>query len=155
MIIAVLENIRSAHNVGSIFRSADAFGVSSIYLCGITPTPIDKYGIPRKDILKTSLGAEHNISWKYFNSSLRAVNSLRKKEFKIFSIEQSNESENIKELKKYNSSNIALIFGNEIDGVSAKVLDVSHKVFEIPMVGKKESLNVAVAFGIALYSIKL
>ena len=87
--IVVLDNIRSAYNVGSIFRTADAFGITEIYLCGTSPTPIDKFNRPRKDIAKVSLGAEKTVPWRYFSSSLRAVNILRKKGVKILSIEQS------------------------------------------------------------------
>ena len=151
--IAVLDNIRSAHNVGSIFRTADAFGITEIYLCGTSPTPIDKFNRPRKDIAKVSLGAEKTVPWRYFSSSLRAVNSLKKKGIKILSIEQNENSADIHDIKLYQNTDIALVFGNEVDGVSPKILHVSNKIFEIPMCGKKESLNVSVAFGIAVSQI--
>ena len=154
MIIAVLDNIRSAHNVGSIFRTADAFQVSEIYLCGTTPAPIDKFGWARKDIVKVSLGAEETIPWKYFTSTLRAINSLKKKGFKIFSIEQDEKSVDISEIKEYKNYDISLVFGNEVTGVSQRILKISEKIFEIPMFGKKESLNVSVAFGIVVYNIE-
>lgn len=153
MIIAVLDNIRSAHNVGSIFRTADAFGISEIYLCGTTPAPVDKFGREREDIAKVALGAERSVKWKYFSSSLRAVGALKKKGMKIFSIEQNENSEDIGKLKKSREENIALVFGNEVNGVSPKIIAASDKIFEIPMFGKKESLNVSVAFGIAAYSL--
>jgi tRNA G18 (ribose-2'-O)-methylase SpoU len=151
MIVAVLDNIRSAHNVGSIFRTADAFNVSEIYLCGTTPAPVDKFKRVRSDIAKVALGAEKTVGWKYFSSTSSAVNSLRRKGFKIFSIEQSNDSEDIYKLGKLKEKDIALIFGNEVDGVSPKILKLSDRIFEIPMLGKKESLNVSVAFGIAAH----
>jgi len=155
MIIAVLDNIRSAHNVGSIFRTADAFGISEIYLCGTTPVPVDKFGRERKDIAKVALGAEKSVKWKYFSSSLRAVNALKKKGVKIFSVEQSENSEGIGKLNNFKGKNISLVFGNEVNGVSPKILAVSDKIFEIPMLGKKESLNVSVAFGVAAYALSL
>jgi tRNA G18 (ribose-2'-O)-methylase SpoU len=151
MIIVVLDNIRSAHNVGSIFRTADAFQVSEIYLCGTTPTPKDKFGRERRDIAKVALGAEKTVRSKYFSSTLRAINSLKKKGVKIFSIEQSEKAEKINTIRKQKVGDIALVFGNEVDGISPKVLAASDKIFEIPMFGKKESLNVSVAFGVALY----
>jgi len=152
-IIAVLDNIRSAHNVGSMFRTADAFGITEIYLCGTSPAPIDKFNRPRKDIAKVSLGAEKTVPWRYLSSSLRAVNSLKKKGIKILSIEQNENSADIHDIKLYQNTDIALVFGNEVDGVSSKILRVSDKIFEIPMCGKKESLNVSVAFGIAVSQI--
>ena len=148
--IVVLDNIRSAYNVGSIFRTADAFGITEIYLCGTSPTPIDKFNRPRKDIAKVSLGAEKTVPWRYFSSSLRAVNSLKKKGIKILSIEQNENSADISDIQLYQNIDTALVFGNEVDGVSPKILRVSDKIFEIPMRGKKESLNVSVAFGIVL-----
>lgn len=148
--IVVLDNIRSAHNVGSIFRTTDAFGASEIYLCGTSPAPIDKFGRKRKDIAKVALGAEKTVLWKNRASTIQAINSLKKRGFKIISIEQSEKSKNIKEIKKNKDRDIALIFGNEVDGISQKALSLSDDIFEIPMFGGKESLNVSVAFGIAL-----
>jgi len=153
--IVILDNIRSAHNVGSIFRTADAFGVSEICLCGTSPAPVDKFGRDRRDIAKVALGAEKTVSWKYYSSSIRAINSLKKKGFKIISIEQSEKSKTIKEIKKYKGKNTALVFGNEIDGISKKILNLSDDIFEIPMFGEKESLNVSVSFGIALAALSL
>jgi len=149
--IIVLDNIRSAHNVGSIFRTADFFGITDIYLCGTTPPPLDKYGRARSDIAKVALGSEKSVSWKYFSSSLRAINSLKKRGFKILSIEQDKNSADIKKLCLYKQSDVALVFGNEVEGVSPKILKISDGIFEIPSFGPKESLNVAVAFGIATY----
>jgi len=153
MTIAVLDNIRSAHNVGSIFRTADAFGISELYLCGTTPAPTDKFGRARKDIAKVALGAEKTVNWKYYSTTLRAVSSLKKKGFKIFSVEQNEKSEETSILRKTKAKNIALVFGNEVDGVNPKVLKISDKIIEIPMFGKKESLNVSVAFGIVAHEL--
>lgn len=153
MVIAVLDNIRSAHNVGSIFRTADAFGVSEIWLCGTTPAPTDKFGRARSDIAKVALGAEKTVPSKYLKTTAAAVSSLKKKGFKIFSVEQSDDSEDIGKLKNVKDKDIALIFGNEVDGVSPKILKTSDKIFEIPMFGQKESLNVSVAFGIAMHEL--
>ncbi|MFA5053471.1 MAG: TrmH family RNA methyltransferase, partial [Parcubacteria group bacterium] len=103
---------------------------------------------------KVSLGAEETIPWKYFTSTLRAINSLKKKGFKIFSIEQDEKSVDISEIKEYKNYDISLVFGNEVTGVSQRILKISEKIFEIPMFGKKESLNVSVAFGIVVYNIE-
>lgn len=150
----ILDNIRSAYNVGSMFRTADAFGVKEIYLCGATPAPVDKFGRARKDIAKVALGAEKIIPWKYRVSTVSAINSLKKKGVKIISIEQNEKSADIKQIKKYKNKDIALVFGNEVSGISRKILGLSDGIFEIPMFGKKESLNVSVAFGVALYVLK-
>jgi tRNA G18 (ribose-2'-O)-methylase SpoU len=150
--VIILDNLRSAHNVGSIFRTADAFGVDEIYLCGTTPTPIDKFERDRKDIGKVALGAEKTVPWKYCSSAVRAVNALKKKGFNIISVEQTKDSLTPAEfVKKYKEAKTVFIFGNEVEGVSEKILKISDDVLEIPMFGKKESLNVSVAFGIALF----
>jgi tRNA G18 (ribose-2'-O)-methylase SpoU len=153
MIIAVLDNIRSAHNVGSIFRTADAFGISELYLCGTTPAPKDKFGRARSDIGKVALGAEKTVAWKYYSTTRRAVSALKKKGFKIFSVEQDKKSEKTDILRTVKAKNIALVFGNEVDGVNPKILKISDKIIEIPMFGKKESLNVSVAFGIVSHEL--
>lgn len=150
--VIILDNLRSAHNVGSIFRTADAFGVDEIYLCGTTPSPIDKFGRDRKDIAKVALGAEKTVPSKYCSSTIRAVNVLKKKGFKIISVEQAKDSLTPAEfVKKYKRVKTAFVFGNEVEGVSEKILNISDGVLEIPMFGKKESLNVSVALGIALF----
>lgn len=152
--IAILHNIRSMHNVGSIFRTADAVGIEKIYICGITPTPLDRFGKIRQPISKVSLGAENYISWEYFYSASRLINRLKKEGYQIFSIEQSSQSVPYHKLKTDNiKSKTALVVGNEISGLSQSILKKSDKILEIPMLGKKESLNVSVAFGIVAFKI--
>lgn len=144
-LVLILDNIRSRENVGSIFRSADAFGVGKIYLCGITPIP------PHDKISKSALGADEFVSWEYFKRTIDAVKRLKKDGIKIIALEQSKKSINIGKLNQ--ASRVALIVGNEVSGVSAGVLKLCDQIIEIPMYGKKESLNVSVATGIALYEI--
>lgn len=146
-----LHNIRSCHNVGSIFRTADASGVSKIYLCGETASPIDRFGRARADIAKVALGAEKSVAWEYVKNIEEVIKKLKKEKFEIFALEQSSRSVDYREAKIGNKS--LLIVGNEVSGVSKDILDKCDEIFEIPMKGKKESLNVAVATGIMLFSI--
>lgn len=150
-IYLVLENIRSVHNVGSIFRTADACGVSKIYLIGVTPTPKDRFGRIRKDLAKVALGAEKNIVWEQIDSSLEVLKNLKTDGFQIISIEQSENSVDYKEVKS--QEKVVFVLGAEVEGLSKSVLDLSDIVAEIPMKGKKESLNVSVAAGVALFRI--
>lgn len=143
-VVVVLDNIRSMHNVGSIFRSADAFLVQSIYLCGYTPQP------PHRDINKTALGATETVEWKYFNNTEDALNELIKEQFQVYAIEQVEGSVSL-ELFKFDQSKIALVFGNEVEGVADNVLDLCNGCIEIPQLGTKHSLNVSVAAGILLW----
>ena len=150
--ILILDNIRSTHNVGSIFRTADAAGVGMIYLVGTTPTPVDKFGRKRKDIAKASLGAEETISWKYEKTIVPVISKLKKAGYAVVSLEQSPKSIDYKKAGKLlKGKPIAIILGNEVEGVSQKALIKSDYIVEIPMKGKKESLNVSVATGIALF----
>ena len=149
--IVVLDNVRSIHNVGSIFRTADALGVNTIYLCGVTPTPVDRFGRPRNDLAKVALGAEKNILWKYAKSTLAVVKKLKKAGFRIIALEQDMRSVDFKKVKA--SSKTALVLGTEVTGLDRKILALADAIAEIPMAGKKESLNVSVAFGIAGYAI--
>ena len=146
-LVLILDNIRSRENVGSIFRTADAAGVSMIYLCGITPVP------PHPKIEKTSLGAEKTVPYKYIRDSWRLVTELQKEGFQVVALEQTKESEDVFKFRTKNP--VALVVGNEVDGVSRPVLKRVDKKISIPMYGKKESLNVSVATGIALYSLAL
>ncbi len=150
-VAVLLHNIRSTHNVGSIFRTADALGVSKIYLSGYTPTPVDKFGKSRKDIAKVALGAEKTISWEYVLDPLKIIKKLKKEKYKIVSLEQSDRSVDYKKTKI--KPPILFIVGNEVEGISKEILQQSDVVIEIPMRGKKESLNVSVAFGVALFRI--
>lgn len=154
-IVAVLHNIRSVHNVGSIFRTADAAGVKEIYLCGITPTPLDRFGRLRKDFAKVSLGAEKSVEWERANSTNRVLERLKKEGYKILAVEQSEKSisyHNFR-LRTSQTRRLAIVLGNEVKGLPQSVLKKADKILEIPMRGRKESLNVAVAFGIVIYGL--
>jgi tRNA G18 (ribose-2'-O)-methylase SpoU len=155
--IAVLHNIRSLHNVGSILRTADAVGMEKIYLCGYTPAPFDEFGLPRGPLVKTALGAEHTVAWERCASTTRLLDKLRTEGKKIFAVEQNKRSVAYQRvrLSKKQFANAVLVVGNEIKGVSPAVLSRADKILEIPMFGKKESLNVAVAFGIVAYGLRL
>ena len=148
-IAVLLHNIRSTHNVGSVFRTADALGVSNIYLSGYTPTPLDKFNKPRRDVAKVALGAEKNIHWKYVKNSQKLIKKLKKDKYQIISLEQSSKSIDYKKVKV--NYPVLFIIGNEVDGVEKNILSLSDIVAEIPMMGDKESLNVSVAFGVALF----
>ena len=145
----LLHDIRSTHNVGSMFRTADAAGVSAIYLSGYTPDPLDRFERPRKDIAKVALGAEKNIPWKHVSDPADLIRTLKKKKMQIVALEQSASSVDYKKIKIAGS--VLFIVGNEVDGISKDILDLCDLVAEIPMHGKKESLNVSVAFGIGLF----
>lgn len=153
--IAILHNIRSAYNVGSIFRTADAAGCEKIYLCGITPAPIDKYNRPVSHITKVSLGAEKYIPWEKVKSTVKIVNKLKKDGYTILAVEQSKKSIPYFSLsfprKRKSRNKFALVLGNEINGLSPAILKRADKILEIPMRGRKESLNVSVAFGIIVF----
>lgn len=151
----ILHNVRSAYNVGSIFRTADGAGVTKIYLCGITPTPQDinpstGSGFATK-VAKTSLGAEKFVPWEYHKQTWRLLAKLKKEGVQIAALEQSPKSMDYRKLKP--KFPLALIVGNEVKGLNKKILSLADKIIEIPMYGKKESLNVAVATGIVLYKI--
>lgn len=156
-IIAVLHNIRSMHNVGSIFRTADAAGVQKIYLCGMTPLPKDEFGRWRSQIHKVALGAEQYVDWEKVNSTTRLIGQLKKANYFVIAIEQSAQAIPYTHLKQslLKDKNIALVLGNEIKGLSPQVLNLANQIVEIPMLGKKESLNVSVAFGIVIFHLRL
>lgn len=141
----VCDNIRSLENIGSIFRTADALGVTKIYLCGISGTP------PNHKISKTALGAEKDIPFEYEKQTLRLIKKLKKDKISIISLEQSKRSISYNKLKP--KFPLALVIGHEVKGVSKSILKESDKIIDLPMQGKKESLNVSVAFGIAGYEI--
>lgn len=147
-VAVLLHDIRSTHNVGSIFRTSDAMGVSKIYLSGYSPTPIDKYNRPRKDISKVSLGAEKSISWEYSDDPKKIIKKLKKSGYQIVCIEQDSGSVDYKKVKiKYP---VLFVMGNEVLGVDKSILSLCDVIAEIKMMGEKESLNVSVAFGVAL-----
>lgn len=141
----LLHNIRSMHNVGSVFRTSDGAGVSKIYLTGYTPCP------PRKEIAKTALGAEESVVWEYHPDPVSLIKKLKKEGVEIVALEKNKQSKNI---QTYTSKKpLCMILGNEIEGVSEEILKLSDVVLHIPMRGKKESLNVSVAFGIGIYEL--
>jgi 23S rRNA (guanosine2251-2'-O)-methyltransferase len=153
--IIILHNIRSTHNVGSIFRTADAAGCEEIYLCGITPAPKDRFGRVNEKVSKVALGAENWIAWEKVSRTTAVLDRLRKSGYKILAIEQSDDSipyQKIKLLKK-DLMKTAIVVGNEIKGLPLGVLCRADKILEIPMHGRKESLNVAVAFGIVIFNL--
>ena len=141
----ILDDIRSMENVGSIFRTADAAGVNKIYLCGITPHP------PRKEIDKAALGAVDFVEWEYHSNLKFLISNLKKEGIKIVALEQNSKA--IQYSKFIIHDSCAVIVGNEINGISNEILNLSDTIIEIPMFGKKNSLNVAVATGIILYKI--
>ncbi len=145
----ILHNIRSIHNVGSVFRTADAVGVSKIFLTGYTPLPVDRFGNIRKDMSKTALGSQFTVKWESFKKINDLINKLKKEKTEIVAIEQSPKSVDYKEFKIKNKT--ALIIGNEVRGISSQVLSKTNHIIEIPMKGKKESLNVSVSCGVVLF----
>lgn len=147
----ILHNIRSAHNVGAIFRTADAVGVSKIYLTGYTPSPVDHFGRARKDIAKASLGAEKTVSWEQVSRIGVLLTALKKEGMLCIAVEQDKKSVDYKTVRP--SSRTAFIFGNEVSGLPRTVLNMADVIAEIPMRGEKESLNVSVAAGVALFRI--
>lgn len=147
----ILHNIRSTHNVGSIFRTADACGISKIFLTGYTPTPLDNFGREVKTISKTALGAEKNIEWEYFPQPSYVIKKLKKEGVEIVAVEQDKRSVDYKKIKIKKS--IAFVLGNEVRGLSKQLLAQCDHIAEIPMCGGKESLNVSVTAGVALFRI--
>jgi len=149
--ILILPDIRSAINVGAIFRTSDAVGISKIYLTGWTPRPTDKFGRIQKDIAKSALGAENFVEWEYQKSLVSLISKLKKQGYKIIALEQDKRAIDYRKIKIGNK--IAIIVGPEVLGLSKKILDECDIITEIPMYGRKESLNVSVACGIALFRI--
>ena len=145
-VTVVLDNVRSLHNVGSVFRTADAFLIEAIYLCGITATP------PHAEIHKTALGAENTVEWQYFENTLDAIRQLKQKSYHILAVEQAENSIPLHQLHLENQR-YAVIFGNEVKGIDQAVMDYCDSCIEIPQFGTKHSLNVSVAAGIVIWEI--
>ena len=141
----VLDNIRSLHNVGSAFRTADAFRIETIYLTGITGTP------PHREIQKTALGATESIAWKYYESSHSAVKQLKSEGYKIVVVEQTTSSTSLQDFAPTHTQKYALVFGNEVNGVSDDVIGEADLALEIPQHGTKHSLNISVCLGIVVW----
>ena len=144
-LVVVLDHIRSLNNVGSVFRTSDAFRVESIYLCGITACP------PNAEIHKTALGAEETVDWKYFNNTLEAVENLKKDGYTVCAIEQVEGSVMLDKLQLYKDKKYAIVMGNEVKGVQQSVVDKCDMCIEIPQYGTKHSLNVSVTTGIVIW----
>lgn len=146
-IVVVLDNVRSMHNIGSIFRTSDAFSIERLLLCGITAQP------PHREIEKAALGATQSVNWSYFDSTVNAVHDLRRQGYEILAVEQAAESTMLnlfspKAIQKY-----ALIFGNEVDGVSDEVMNLVDGCIEIPQFGTKHSFNISISAGIVLWDV--
>ena len=144
-LIVVLDDVRSMYNVGSVFRTCDAFRVEAVYLCGISCTP------PATEIHKTALGAEDSVSWKYFPSALDAVKELQEKGYQVLSVEQVEHSTKLQTFIPQEGQLYAVILGNEVKGVHQEVVDISDGCLEIPQLGTKHSMNVSVTAGIIIY----
>jgi 23S rRNA (guanosine2251-2'-O)-methyltransferase len=147
-IIVVLDNIRSLNNIGSVFRTADSFLLEAIYLCGITAQP------PHRDIQKTALGATESVTWKYFESTTKAIEDLKQDNYKIASIEQTENSVMLNKYTVNKNEKLAIVFGNEVKGVEQEVINNSDVVIEIPQYGTKHSLNISVSAGIVIWELQ-
>ncbi len=154
--IVVLDNIRSLHNVASIFRTSDAVGVQKLYLCGITPTPLDRLSRVRPPFTKVALGAEENVPWEKRASTWRLLDKLKKEGYKILAVEQHKASTPYYRLPTthYRLDKVVLVLGHEVRGLPESVLSRADKIIEIPMLGVKESLNVSVAFGVMAFHLR-
>lgn len=146
-LIVVLDDVRSLHNVGSVFRSADAFRVEAVYLCGITATP------PHPEIHKTALGGEDSVAWRYFPTATEAIESLHDDGFFVYSIEQVEGSTKLQNLQLDTDKRYAVVLGNEVKGVHQEVVDMSDGCLEIPQFGTKHSLNVSVTAGMVIWEV--
>lgn len=146
-VIAILENIRSAYNVGSVFRTADAFLIESVFITGYTAKP------PHKEISKTALGAQDSVDWKYFENTKDAIGHLKENQFTVFAVEQVANSISLEKVSELNLEKVAFIFGNEVSGVEQETISLCDGCIEIPQFGMKHSLNISVAAGIVLWEI--
>lgn len=146
-LVVVLDNVRSMNNIGSVFRTSDGFRVEAIYLCGITATP------PHRDIQKTALGSTESMEWKYFESTKEAVAELKKKQYRLVAIEQAEKSTMLSDFAVSKNEKLAVIFGNEVKGVSSDVMKMMDECIEIPQYGTKHSLNISVSAGIVIWEL--
>ena len=146
-LVVILDNVRSLHNIGSVFRTSDAFRIECIYLCGITATP------PHPEMHKTALGAEFTVDWKYVNNAVEAVDNLRQEGYVVYSVEQAENSVMLEDLKLDCDKRYAVVLGNEVKGVQQEVIDHSDGCIEIPQYGTKHSLNVSVTAGIVIWDL--
>lgn len=146
-LIAILDNVRSLNNIGSVFRTADAFAIKAVYLCGITAKP------PHREINKTALGATESVNWTYFEDTQTAVKKLKEDGWRVYAIEQTENSIMLNEFKPLSDEKIALIFGHEVKGVEQKVINQCDGVIEIPQKGTKHSLNISVSAGVVIWDL--
>jgi tRNA G18 (ribose-2'-O)-methylase SpoU len=146
-LVIVLDNIRSLNNIGSVFRTADAFLVEKIYLCGICASP------PNKEIHKTALGATESVDWEYFKNTKKVITKLKSENYKILSVEQTENSVMLNDFAPKKNEKYAIILGNEVKGVQQEIVDISDIVIEIPQFGTKHSINISVANGIVVWDI--
>jgi len=144
-LIVVLDDVRSMHNVGSVFRTGDAFRIEAVYLCGITSTP------PMAEIHKTALGAEDSVEWKYYDTALEAVEALKSDGYEVYSVEQAHGSTMLQNFTPIINKKYAVVLGNEVKGVHQEVIDASDGCLEIPQFGTKHSMNVSVTGGIIIW----
>jgi|TARA_Y100000385_G_C13038094_1_gene613969 23S rRNA (guanosine2251-2'-O)-methyltransferase len=147
-IIVLLDNVRSLHNIGSVFRTCDAMGVSKIYLCGITAQP------PHREIRKTAIGATESVDWEYAETPLEVINKYKKLKYSLIAVEQTSESILLNNFD-YKMGKTLLIFGNEIDGVSQNLIDKCDLSLEVPQWGTKHSMNISVTTGIVVWTLKM
>jgi 23S rRNA (guanosine2251-2'-O)-methyltransferase len=145
--VVVLDNLRSMHNVGSAFRTADAYLAEKIYLCGITGQP------PHREIHKTALGATESVEWEYWDDTIEVIHDLKKRGFKILVVEQADQSTMLQDMRFRDDQKYAFIFGNEVFGVKEEVVEMADAVIEIPQFGTKHSLNVSVSVGVVLWEL--
>lgn len=146
-IIVVLDNIRSLNNIGSVFRTSDAFLIKKIYLCGITATP------PHKDIQKTALGATETVNWEYVEDTISLIKKLQAEKIEVLAIEQAEGAIMLNDFKPEINKTYAVVFGNEVKGVQQEVVSASDAIIEIPQLGSKHSLNIAVSTGVVLWDL--
>lgn len=144
-LVVVLDNVRSMNNIGSVFRTSDAFRVEKICLCGITACP------PHRDIHKTALGAEESVSWEYFEETSECIESLKRQGYRVYAVEQVDESVMLDEFETQSGTPTAIVFGNEVEGVDEEVIPLCDGCIEIPQFGTKHSLNISIAAGILIW----
>lgn len=147
-VVVVLDNVRSLHNVGAVFRTADAFALHGLCLCGITATP------PSPEIHKTALGAEDTVAWTYYADTLEAVSALKREGYKLLAVEQVEGSTSLSDLTLSPNDKVALVMGNEVKGVRQEVIDICDGAIEIPQYGTKHSLNVSISAGIVMWEVQ-
>lgn len=146
-LLVILDNVRSLNNIGSVFRTADAFSIEAVYLCGITAQP------PHREIQKTALGATESVHWKYFENTADLVKRLKAEKYVVLSVEQAEKSLMLNEFKVERGKKYAVVFGHEVKGVDQNVINASDAVLEIPQTGTKHSLNISVSAGIVLWDL--